>query len=198
MASLETLQKIYDFCDKAADLVREYEGSTAEIPLNALRQRLAQARIVKFTINNNAVTEYFFVGGSSDTATPDDDVDYLRKTFTNFAKKVRNGSEKLSIDQLLAKEDAACGLHKNTRGEYEIRIPNGVTSIGNGVFRYCSDLYSVTIPSSVTSIGEQAFSQSYLRSVTIPNSVTSIDEKAFYDCNHIASITIPSSVTSIG
>ena len=37
-------------------------------------------------------------------------------------------------------------------------IPNSVTSIGRGAFRYCSDLTSVTIPNSVTSIGASAFS----------------------------------------
>jgi len=36
-------------------------------------------------------------------------------------------------------------------------IPNSVTSIGIGAFRYCRDLISVTIPNSVTSIGNGAF-----------------------------------------
>ena len=37
-------------------------------------------------------------------------------------------------------------------------IPNGVTSIGNYAFRYCSGLTSVKIGNSVTSIGNYAFS----------------------------------------
>ena len=36
-------------------------------------------------------------------------------------------------------------------------IPNSVTSIGSGVFGFCSGLTNVTIPDSVTSIGENAF-----------------------------------------
>jgi hypothetical protein len=38
-----------------------------------------------------------------------------------------------------------------------VTIPNGVTSIGNRAFIYCSGLSSVTIPSSVTTIGKYAF-----------------------------------------
>ena len=36
-------------------------------------------------------------------------------------------------------------------------IPEGVTSIGDGAFQYCSGLTSVTIPNRVTSIGGGAF-----------------------------------------
>lgn len=38
-----------------------------------------------------------------------------------------------------------------------VTIPEGVTSIGESAFRYCSGLTSLTIPSSVTSIGYGAF-----------------------------------------
>ena len=36
-------------------------------------------------------------------------------------------------------------------------IPDGVTSIGVGVFLYCTSITSITIPNSVTSIGRDAF-----------------------------------------
>ena len=59
-------------------------------------------------------------------------------------------------------------------------IPDGVTSISDAAFAFCSNLTSVTIPESVTSIGDYAFSGcSGLTSVTIPNSVTSIGNNAF-------------------
>ncbi len=78
-------------------------------------------------------------------------------------------------------------------------ISDGVTSIGDYAFRYCSSLTSVTIGNSVTSIGDYAFyGCSSLTSVTIPNSVTSIGEWAFNDCSSLTSVTIPNSVTSIG
>ncbi len=80
-----------------------------------------------------------------------------------------------------------------------VKIPNSVTSIGNGAFYGCPSLTSVTIGNSVTSIGHRAFSGcTSLTSVTIGNSVTSIGNIAFCDCTSLTSITIPDSVTSIG
>ena len=81
----------------------------------------------------------------------------------------------------------------------DVVIPDGVTSIGEGVFYYCSSLTSVIIPDGVTSIGACAFSVcDKLTSVAIPNSVTRIGDEAFAWCNNLTNVTIPDSVTSIG
>ncbi len=77
-------------------------------------------------------------------------------------------------------------------------IENGVTTIGEYAFYYCTGLTSVTIPNSVTTIGQYAFSNcTVLTSVTIGNSVTSIGNNVFYNCRSLTSITIPDSVTTI-
>ena len=81
----------------------------------------------------------------------------------------------------------------------EVKIQNGVTSIGDYAFDSCSRIENMTISSSVTSIGDYAFSGcSSLKNVAVPNSVTRIGDYAFYRCSDLTSVTIPNRVTSIG
>ena len=78
-------------------------------------------------------------------------------------------------------------------------IENGVTSIGQMVFNWCTCLTDITIPNSVTSIGQMAFNGcTNLTDITIPNSVTSIGNYAFFNCESLKSVIIPNGVKSIG
>ena len=80
-----------------------------------------------------------------------------------------------------------------------ITIPDSVTTIGDSAFRECSNLTDITIPDSVTSIGDCAFQSCYgLTSITIGNGVTTIGASAFYYCGSLTSVTLGNSVTSIG
>ena len=91
------------------------------------------------------------------------------------------------------------GAFDDCRSLTSITIPNSVTSIGNEAFYGCSGLTSITIPNSVTSIGNGAFEVcSSLTNITIPEGVTSIDESTFSGCSSLTNITIPEGVTSIG
>ena len=78
-------------------------------------------------------------------------------------------------------------------------MKDGVTSIGESAFSFCSSLSSIILPESVTSIGGSAFSFcSSLSSITFPEGLTSIGEWAFYGCTSLTSITFPEGLTSIG
>ena len=80
-----------------------------------------------------------------------------------------------------------------------IRIPDGVTSIGEYAFLECMSLQSIDMPNGVTAIGNSAFEGcSALKSIGIPGSVTAIGEYAFEGCSALKSIGIPGSVTAIG
>ena len=92
----------------------------------------------------------------------------------------------------------AKNLYLNGELVTELIIPEGVTTIGDYAFYYCTSLTSVTIPDSVTTIGSRAFYYcTSLTSVTIPDSVTTIGSRAFAICESLTSVTIPNSVTTI-
>ena len=68
-------------------------------------------------------------------------------------------------------------LYMNDKEITELIIPDGVTSIGDDAFYYCSSLTSVTIPNSVTSIGYSAFEGcSSLKTMVIGTGVLSIGD----------------------
>ena len=97
-------------------------------------------------------------------------------------------------------------------------MPDSVTAIGDGAFKYCFSLTSITIPDSVTTIGGGAFSgcssltefngkfasedgrclivdgtlnsfaPAGLTSYTIPDSVTTIGDYAFLSCYSLTSV----------
>lgn len=80
-----------------------------------------------------------------------------------------------------------------------VTIKNGVTSVGNYAFNYCSNLKSIEIPKSITKIGNSAFAYcTSLTSIQLPNSITNIGDRAFSTCSGLTSITLPDKVTHIG
>lgn len=83
----------------------------------------------------------------------------------------------------------------------DVVIPNGVTTIGKGIFQFNTSITSVVIPDSVTTIGDNAFDQcESLKTVTFGTNsqLTTIGVSAFSFCPMIESISISDSVTSIG
>ena len=73
-----------------------------------------------------------------------------------------------------------------------------VVAIGKKAFSNAYSVETVVIPATVERICEDAFSYTYITSVTIPNSVKQIDNYAFYGCLYLESVTIPGSVEFLG
>lgn len=72
----------------------------------------------------------------------------------------------------------------------DLEISDGVTSINDYAFRYCTNLQSVTIPSSVTSIGKRAFGAcNALHTVNFNGSI-SIKEGAFNGCRQLSKVNV--------
>ncbi len=79
-----------------------------------------------------------------------------------------------------------------------IRIPYGITSLGDNVFKDCIGLTEITIPGSVESIGMYAFSGCIgLTDVKLPNSVESLGARAFSNCSRLESLSLPSGLTTL-
>ena len=121
---------------------------------------------------------------------------YTEQEKDSYSQKIINDFFTLKNGFLLRKKD--CN-NKDLKNIKNIKIPDGVTTIGNYAFIDCIDLTSIEIPDSVTTIGESAFSGcTNLTSIEIPGSVTTIGESAFYYCTNLTSVKIPDSVTTIG
>ena len=95
----------------------------------------------------------------------------------------------------------SCTITGYTGSGGDVVIPNGVTTIGNGIFQFKTSITSVVIPDSVTTIGDNAFDQcESLKTVRFGTNsqLTTIGVSAFSFCPMIESISISDSVTSIG
>lgn len=85
---------------------------------------------------------------------------------------------------------------RGKQGSYS--IPDGVTSVADSAFQYCSGLTEIEIPDSVTVIEAEAFEYcSGLTKVTIPDSVTELGGRAFSYCENLEEIVMPGGVTEI-
>lgn len=80
-----------------------------------------------------------------------------------------------------------------------LRVPEGVTTLGQSVFWGCKALQELTLPSTLTTIGTKlCYHCENLTSITIPAGVTSIGDEAFSGCKLLGTITLPATLNSLG
>ena len=81
----------------------------------------------------------------------------------------------------------------------EVRVSEGITSIGSYAFNDCDNLMIVSLPNTLTAIGSGVFSNcGSLTGVPLPEGLTTIDDGAFSYCSNLISMTIPSTVAELG
>lgn len=81
----------------------------------------------------------------------------------------------------------------------EVQLPETLETIGYEAFFGCNSLIEVQLPETLETIGKSAFSSCFkLEEIIIPDNVRSIGESAFSYCNKLEEIIIPDSVKSIG
>ena len=81
----------------------------------------------------------------------------------------------------------------------EVKLPQGVTGLGQEAFAQCCALTSITLPDGVASIGQLAFQNcSSLTTINLPEGLKSIEVSTFQKCSSLTTINLPRSLTSIG
>ena len=116
-------------------------------------------------------------------------VDALKQLYVAMGGDVANVADISTIPDAVGKLATVAGEMADSVGMFidviegdivNLKIPDGVTTIGSYAFSSCTNLASVTIPEGVTTIGSYAFSKcTSLASVTIPDGVTTIGSYAF-------------------
>ncbi len=80
-----------------------------------------------------------------------------------------------------------------------IIVEEGITSVGDGIFKSHQFLTNVILPDSVTRIGKEAFFNCvWLKEIVLPDKLTVIETFAFSDCRSLGPTNIPESVETIG
>lgn len=116
---------------------------------------------------------------------------------------------------------ANCKLYVGDSLLTALRIPAGVTAIGDYAFEGCTQLTSVTLtddvrsigvstfsgcdnvteialPARLQSIGALAFSGTGLTQVTLPDSCSAIGERAFYGCSDLTQVKLGAGIRTLG
>ncbi|MBR4627418.1 MAG: leucine-rich repeat domain-containing protein [Ruminococcus sp.] len=93
---------------------------------------------------------------------------------------------------------AAFAYYKTQKYLTSVKLPSGLTVIGNNAFSGQTELKEISLPDNLTSIGSGAFGSSGLTSISIPQSVTEIGSQAFSSCSKLSVIDIPENIVNFG
>jgi hypothetical protein len=93
---------------------------------------------------------------------------------------------------------SAWAFHENWAVTGEVKIPEGVTVLGNCTFRNCYHIKKLILPSTLKKIAIQTFwGVDDLTEVTLPDGIEELGIGAF-GCTGLKEITIPESVKKVG
>lgn len=88
-------------------------------------------------------------------------------------------------------------LFKSAACLKSIKLPEGLTKIGDNAFMNAYSLEYVGFPSTLESIGSSAFSYTSIISAILPDKCTQIGETAFYYCRFLKDVKLSSSLEII-
>ena len=119
------------------------------------------------------------------------------KSLVDFS--ISSDSEKYScVDGVLYNKDGT-ELVLAPPARTKLDVPQTVSSIREGAFRFCYCLKEVNFPDAVTTLPAYLFQNcGALESITLPKNINYIEKSVFICCKHLKSIYIPDNVYSVG
>ena len=104
-----------------------------------------------------------------------------------------------AVDGVLYSKDKTTLIAYPNKKAATYNILDGVTTIGEYAFCYCTDVTAVTMPNTVTELKKEAFSNcEALASLNFSTALQSIGEKAFYYCEALKEAKLPEGLIFIG
>lgn len=109
-----------------------------------------------------------------------------------------NGCSKLTAIGLPA------GLTSMSKGAFQgcgftqFVVPDGITTISNGLFANCGKLTNITLPKGLKAIEDGAFAGCGFTEFVVPDGITTISNYMFANCGKLTSITLPKDLKAIG
>ena len=76
-------------------------------------------------------------------------------------------------------------------------IEDGITSVGDYAFRNCSEVTEIRLPEGLVSLGTSAFEYCDITSIELPSTLERIGHEAFSLCVYLYTVEIPASVTEL-
>ena len=174
---------------------RAFDGSKR---LNELRNKFQDIRIPDGMFENTGLTTFIVPSGIKEIG---------KYAFLNNKRTDKNvetfgygnsleGFKDVILPNGLTKIDSRA--FESTEIEY-LDIPDTVSEIGDGAFRFNSNIKSIKLPSELKALNGYLFEgNKNMNQLIIPDKVESIDTNAFVNMEGLENVYIPASVTKIG
>lgn len=89
-------------------------------------------------------------------------------------------------------------VFKGCKSLESITLPDSLKYIGVKAFSGCTNLTSITLPDGLSDINQEAFRNSGLESITLPGTLIGVCTGVFYECENLTSVTLLSGINFIG
>ena len=187
--NINTLNSV-NIPEKLTTADRAFAGSKK---LNELRNKIEGSRIPDGMFENTGLTTFIVPSGIKEIGK------YAfrnnKSTAISF-EGVQEGFKDVILPVGLTKIDSRA-FESTEIGYYD--IPDTVSEIGDGAFRFNPNLKSIKLPSELKALKGYLFEGNKgMKLLVIPDKVESIDTNAFVNMEGLENVYIPASVTNIG